>query len=44
MSVVVFCGPTIDAATVASHLPDADCRPPAAQGDLYAALSARPAA
>ena len=38
MTAVVFCGPTVDAATVRAVLPEADCRPPAAQGDLYAAV------
>lgn len=44
MTVVVFCGPTVDAATVRSLLPTADCRPPAGQGDLFAAARDRPAA
>ncbi len=38
MTAVVFCGPTVDAATVRSVLPDADCRPPAAQGDIHSAM------
>lgn len=42
MSVVVFCGPTIDAASVAALLSGADCRPPAGQGDLWAAVRDRP--
>jgi len=44
MSVIVFCGPTIDAATVRSLLPAAECRPPAAQGDIHAASRSRPSA
>ncbi len=44
MSVVVFCGPTIDAASVEAILAGADCRPPAAQGDLFAAARDGPRA
>lgn len=32
---VVFAGPTIGAAEIRHHLPDADVRPPAARGDVY---------
>lgn len=42
--IVVFCGPTIGAKEVRALLPGADCRPPAAQGDLYAAAREQPAA
>lgn len=44
MGVIVFCGPTVDAATVRRKLPHADCRPPAGQGDVYKAARERPAA
>ncbi len=38
MSAVVFCGPTVDTETARSVLPGADCRPPATQGDVHAAV------
>lgn len=41
MSAVVFAGPTITARDVAAIV-DADCRPPAAQGDVYRAALQRP--
>jgi hypothetical protein len=44
VSIIVFCGPTLDAATASAQLPGADCRPPAAQGDLYLACRERPQA
>jgi hypothetical protein len=39
--VVLFCGPSITAAAVTREL-DADCRPPAGFGDVYAASRERP--
>ncbi len=44
MSVVVFCGPTIEPAAVRALVPDADVRPPAARGDVLRAMTGRPAA
>jgi hypothetical protein len=40
MSVVVFRGPTVTAAEVHAVLPDAQCRPPAGQGDVHRAVLA----
>ncbi|MEM8989459.1 MAG: TfuA-like protein [Pseudomonadota bacterium] len=42
MKAVVFCGPTIGSDAVCAYLHNADCRPPAAMGDLYAASRDRP--
>jgi len=44
VSVVVFSGPTIDAAAVRRVLPDAICRGPASRGDVYLASKLRPSA
>lgn len=44
MTVIVFCGPTIDAAAVRQLLPRALCRAPAARGDVYLACKLRPVA
>ena len=44
MTIIVFHGPTVDGATVREILPAAECRPPAAQGDLHAAAAERPLA
>lgn len=32
---VVYCGPTVSHVDVATHLPEAEVRPPAARGDVY---------
>jgi hypothetical protein len=41
VSIVVFCGPTISADAVHSRV-DAECRPPAAQGDIVRCLTGQP--
>ncbi len=44
MSVVVFCGPTVERETVRAMVPDADVHPPAARGDVLRAMTGRPPA
>ena len=44
MTVIVFCGPTIDPTAVQHVLPEAVCLGPASRGDLYLACQKGPAA
>ncbi|WP_104400245.1 TfuA-like protein [Vibrio penaeicida] len=42
MSIIVFSGPSISIDDIKHHLPDADIRPPAKQGDIYIAVQEEP--
>lgn len=44
MTIIVFCGPTIEATAVQRVLPEAMCLGPAARGDVYLACKNAPAA